>query len=493
MTDVNRGQGDRTADSGTFVAARDGTIAVILAMGISVLAGIWALSIDLGRAWNLGTEFQNAADAAALACASQLDGKPGAISRAILAATGGLVQNEQHFASDGEGADVVITADDITFLSSLSPRNVVFTDTAAAYCEVTAGNRPVNFSFAQLVSDISSVSPRATAVAELYTVRCKIPPILICNPEAPGDFDVAGRIGYGITLKSSTGGSLAAGNFGLLGLPTDTKSLLSTSQVRDAFARITPMVQCFGDYVTSKPGQATSVAKGINMRFDIFPNSTHQVPTGEPPVMDNANYMPGMNNVKGLKKDGAACSLNKQGWNKTDQPYEGAPPSDAMGFPRDACAYGGGTCDTYAGGEHIGDGKWDIDTYMAVNHPTLTAPYNAVAELDGTTGKSRFEVYQWELSDVANNLSEAPPEIAETVCHNLPPAQVSPDRRVMTIAVVDCSELKGTTYVKPNAWIDVFLTEPMGVYDGNNDLYAEVVGRANRNSGTIKQVVRLVE
>ncbi len=63
----------------------------------------------------------------------------------------------------------------------------------------------------------------------------------------------------------------------------------------------------------------------------------------------------------------------------------------------------------------------------------------------------------------------------------------------MTIAVVDCSELNGTTYVKPNAWIDVFLTEPMGVYDGNNDLYAEVVGRSNRNSGTIKNVVRLVE
>ena len=32
-------------------------------------------------------------------------------------------------------------------------------------------------------------------------------------------------------------------------------------------------------------------------------------------------------------------------------------------------------------------------------------------------------------------------------------------------------------------YMDLFLTEPMGVFDGNNDLYGEVIGRTTNGAG----------
>ncbi len=63
-----------------------GVVAVALAIMLAAIIGMMALAVDLGRAWNLQTELQNAADAAALAGATQLDTRPGAISRTRLAA-----------------------------------------------------------------------------------------------------------------------------------------------------------------------------------------------------------------------------------------------------------------------------------------------------------------------------------------------------------------------------------------------------------------------
>ncbi len=475
----------------SLIRERDGSTAVIIALSASVLAGMWALSMDLGRAWNLDTELQNAADAAALACASQLDNKPGARTRARLAAMGGLVQNEQTFASDGAGDDVTITAGNIKFLVDLTTRAEATSDADANYCEVTTSPRTVNFSFTQLVLAQSSVSPQAVAVAELSTARCAIPPIFICNPEEPNPFDAVARAGFGITLKESTGGGLAPGNFGLLALPSPAGAILSANEIRDAWARVKPKVQCFEKMVTTKPGQTTAIRQGLNMRFDIFYMGNHQVPAGELPVEDNPNYTPSMNSVKGLTKGGPQCAYSHpKGWNKPSQPYEGTPPSDALGFPRDACAYNGGSCDTSVGGTNLGDGIWDAVTYMAVNHPG--ASLADVPDLNGLTeptGNSRYEVYEWEK---VNGLATAPPESPAPLCHT-DPVQTDPDRRVITAAVINCGGVSGTVEVEPIAWIDLFLTEPMGVYDGNNDLYGEIAGPSNQGSAVVRYILRLVE
>ena len=63
---------------------RDGGVTV--AVMSAVLVGVLAIAIDFGRAYNLNTELDNAADAYALAGATQLDQTPGACVRAMAAA-----------------------------------------------------------------------------------------------------------------------------------------------------------------------------------------------------------------------------------------------------------------------------------------------------------------------------------------------------------------------------------------------------------------------
>ena len=64
----------RTTDTGgihnrlrAFGRRRDGGVAVTVAVSIAVLVGLAALSLDLGRAYNLSTELDNAADGYAVA------------------------------------------------------------------------------------------------------------------------------------------------------------------------------------------------------------------------------------------------------------------------------------------------------------------------------------------------------------------------------------------------------------------------------------------
>ena len=124
---------------------------------------------------------------------------------------------------------------------------------------------------------------------------------------------------------------------------------------------------------------------------------------------------------------------------------------------------------------------------MQLNHPGT--PLSAVPDLDGEPGISRFETYQWEQ---ANSLSANAMEDAAPICSSAA-WQPERDRRVIVAAVVDCDLLVGTTILKPTEWVELFLTEPMGAFNGNNDLYSEVIGPAGTGPGAgVRHVLRLV-
>ena len=74
-----------------------------------------------------------------------------------------------------------------------------------------------------------------------------------------------------------------------------------------------------------------------------------------------------------------------------------------------------------------------------------------------------------------------------------------PDRRILPVAVVNCTGLSGGKKpVNPIDWIDVFLVEPSidrsgpsGVYTQTGDIYVEVIGHTSTGSGgAANQVVR---
>lgn len=481
-----------------------GAIAVIFVICLGLLAGAVAISVEVGSYMNMATQLQHAADASALAGASQLDNKAGAIARAQMAATGALVNNLQIFANDGNpnGINIVVTPSDIVFYNSLDPRVIVNiadadADELAKFIEVNVAPRTVNYAFATLVG-VNNASAGARAIAGLGQAICSVPPMMMCNPTetsgnpfVPDDFE-----GQGIILKSAGKNSAwAPGNFGLLALNNHN---LSTNDLRDAMGRINPLAVCFSTdgELGSKPGESAAVAQGFNTRFDIYEGATSG--------LDNDDqYAPAANAVKGMIKAGSACSYNPNGgngWTKPANTYDGPEDldsADAMGFPRDNCAYhplssGDGDC-TITSSTRIGTGNWDVGSFTDVNHGGV----NWTTEI-GTSMPTRYQVYQWEIGNAIVNNGATGGENANPQCNTQTPA-AGPDRRVISIAVVNCIA-SGVTGQTPNLdvakWIELFITEPMGADGGNNFLYGEIIGEAiagQTKEDVIKFVPQLYE
>ena len=183
--------------------------------------------------------------------------------------------------------------------------------------------------------------------------------------------------------------------------------------------------------------------------------------------------------------------------------------ADAMGFPRDKCAYpapdGPDDCGTpLTSGARFGDGDWDIETYMKINHDwpldlSVSTMYDSALsegdelyplDFNGDGRVTRHDVYMWELSDFPDNMPavrdfsytlEDPMDPMQCFSESLP-EPTDPDRRELIVAVLNCNyhKVKGNTPDVPVLmWIKLFMTEPMGTFENNNDLYAEVVGQAN--------------
>jgi Putative Flp pilus-assembly TadE/G-like len=87
-----------------------GSVAVIVALGLTVLLGVAALAVDLGLTWAVRAEAQTAADAAALAGAARLPGDPAAALAAAAAALaddlpGGSLPAGLGWAANGDEGD----------------------------------------------------------------------------------------------------------------------------------------------------------------------------------------------------------------------------------------------------------------------------------------------------------------------------------------------------------------------------------------------------
>src|SRR5215208_5338211 len=83
----------------------DGAVAPTVALSLMGLIAAGGIAFDYSRLAAMDTELQNAADQAALAAATQLDGEAGAANRAIAAAQS-LVLNQTRLANDGGGVAV---------------------------------------------------------------------------------------------------------------------------------------------------------------------------------------------------------------------------------------------------------------------------------------------------------------------------------------------------------------------------------------------------
>ncbi|QNP43071.1 hypothetical protein H9L15_14080 [Sphingomonas daechungensis] len=169
---------------GRFLRSDKGSVAPTVGLSLFALIAVGGIAFDYSRVAAMDTELQNAADQAALAAATQLDGDPGAQTRATSAATT-LITNQTRMANDASSPNVSIAS--VTFYSAYTDPT---TNTAATgdadsnFVRVTVNNRTANFAFTPIVAAFSG-STNASAIAGLSSAVCGVVPFFICNPTEP--------------------------------------------------------------------------------------------------------------------------------------------------------------------------------------------------------------------------------------------------------------------------------------------------------------------
>lgn len=536
-----------------------GAVAPTVALSLVGLIAAGGIAFDYAHVASLDTELQQAADQAALAAVTQLDGQTGAVARATAAAQS-LIANKTMFANGGTSRDVAVTT--VTFCSAFDDSKV---DTASA-CTVTTADasarvawvqvegRTARFALTPIVRTFSAAVVGGEAVAGMSSAVCKEPPVMMCNPAAtPGSFNVDDYVGKGLRLiAKGSGASYAPGDFGFLDVgagASDLSKLMGYGAPPDKCVDVTQP--------STETGAMTSVINDFNTRFDVFESGDSINCFGGSlcPPSKNSRKDVVMNHASPFTKNdcGIVTGGGGNGWVVSSNPYRpvSTPTTDpkyvgnytasidAMGYPRDKChaVSDTGTC----ANDRVGDGSWDIDAYWRVNHPngstngaivivagppavygyptSLNSAIRAVAPSTADASRTyptRYQVYRWEMANAAVQLPAAgrqigvgttPRDYGQPICKaglaGSTPASTTADRRILPVAVVNCSGLSGKKAVNPIDWVDAFLLEPsmsrdngLGgknkvTYTNVGDIYVEIIQHtSNGTGGTAAQVIR---
>ncbi|HEX6660872.1 MAG TPA: pilus assembly protein TadG-related protein [Sphingomicrobium sp.] len=537
---------------GKLLKNSDGAVAPTIALSLVGLIAVGGIAFDYSRLASMDTELQTAADQATLAAAAQLDGEAGACSRAANAAVSMLV-NETRMANDGNvsGRQVTIpleTACDATgqvrFWQNITKTTAATTDANAKFVEITVDSRTANYALTPIAAAFSSGAVSATAFAGLDSAICKVPPLMLCNPNESSDpsFTTSNYVGKGVRLVANDGGGIyGPGNFGFL----DVGAGNGATTLREELGASNVPGNCVSaSGVSTETGSIITVRDALNTRFGIYDGGSLNQPCGN----DGSGCPPSVNIRKDLVLNGTGNTLAKlgistgggsSGWKEADNPYPGVANITTagtnyhslldseivnviapMGYPEDKChafkSDGTGACS----GGRIGDGAWDRYAYFRSNsasYPTITdaASMNTFLAANmpaGTTTPTRYQVYQWEMNNASTRLNSQaaatgynaysrPADLAGEP-GGLSPSSTQVDRRVLTVAVVNCTAegVSGhTTDVAVKKFIDIFLVQPSlarsaGVRTENGDVYVEIIGATENasNEGAVQLVKKSI-
>jgi Flp pilus assembly protein TadG len=507
-----------------FRSNNSGAIAASYALALPALIAIAAVGFDYARFAGMDSELQNAADQAALAAVSQLDGKAEACKRASAAAVG-LVANQSLLAS-GDNA-VTITPQEscsnqtgsIKFYSKVVTAGGVVTKTPATddadarFAEVTVDARRVDYALLPVVMPGQSANITGIALAGLGSALCKLPPLMMCNPAentGDADFTTANYIGVGIRLVASGGGEgYAPGVFGFLETGAPGANVLGQTLGRE-----NPPGDCISATgVTPKTGANASVLDDLNTRFDIYAN-------GLGCGLNDSLCPPSANSRKDLMKPvgngNNACAIGGKGWQEGPNPYRPTSavnqlgptvPLDPMGYPRDMChaVSNTGSCIK----DRIGTGDWDRNAYFRSNSGIWPGgrPSDSTFRSDGKP-PTRYDVYKYEYANgkmgtqSVGSLRSAGTPLCQPLGTPVGGTANNADRRVVSVAVINCGGpptfTASSSNFPPLKFVDAFLTEPSADRDSGpskrtdkTDIYVEIIGNTTTASGaSAGQVIR---
>lgn len=483
-----------------FLKDQSAAIAPMYAVALLGLIGIAGVGWDYGRLVAMDSELQNAADQAALAAATQLDGRDGAMARARDAANDFLANensewvNRTRMANDGDGR--AITSLTFRFYESYDSATDSFgnevTDDANArdanVVSVTVDGREAFYALTPLVGAISSGDITANAVAGLQSAACNIPPLMFCAPEGSNDFPTAADIGIGLDLRERNNQTdlFAPGNFDLLQI--DYEGVAPNEQNR-TLGLNSDLLGCSGAELVTRPGNRDTETEAFNTRFDLYKNPLACRSGGDfcPAQVTRSNLVRKVT-INGNNPN-ATCQNTSGG---TMVPVSDIDPALGIadqGLPLDNCQLSGG-CASF------GDGNWNVNAYMTNVHDGAALP--ASADLDGNGSFSRYEVYEWERADparrqvkeLAREVSSQPPRTTlycsapePTIGSPVVPSSSQKDRRVLTVASVDCTDVQGRVPISVIKFVDLFMLQPAASNGSDVQIRAEIIGPAKRAGG----------
>ena len=515
-----------------------GAVAPTVAISLFALIGMGGVAFDYAHLADLDTELQNAADQAALAGATQLDGGANARARATAAAQS-LLSNSTFFASDGArtvaGRRVAIAT--VNFYQSYDDATDTYGDAAtddsnARVVQVMVGGRRADYALTPVVGAITSGTIDAEAAASLASAVCNVPPLMMCVPSPAEDFPTAADIGRGVLLQPGPNvGFWVPGDYGYLDFGDGASGVKINLGRNNETAGCTDM----SNGIPTEPGNKASVTDTLNSRFGLYPASstacnpstgdycpaenthkdlakTYEVEVknwAEPPATPPVNPV-----TAGTEACGAVGQKLIDTSNATDQGGFSLPASAAApppGLPRDTCHYGG-SCNPTG---KFGDGVWARNAYLGTTHGTDAATVAAAVGKTAAT-LTRWDVYNWELANKANRLAnkayDATPNpipfkeqgnsgkgtytftnrcTFPRPSNGVPASTSQKDRRMLTVAAVDCTGLNGKGNIIVKKWVDVFLVEPSltrttpnSPYASDKEqIYVEIVRAATRPNG----------
>ena len=289
-----------------------GAVMILFALSLTVLLGFMALVIDLGRTYVVRTELQNAADAAALAGAKDLNQTSAGVTSAVATAIAMAAKNNFKFSSP-----VVITIANLSVGSCpddscMVLASTVTTDALAAgktFLKVDIPSVTLTAFVAQVIG-IASTSTFGRAVAGYFVVD--ITPMGVCAIDAatpggrrpltpPGADDELTEYGFrrGVAYNLMELGDVAGSSTPYLINPVDvfsaggpcsnSNSSASTASPYICAGNSTVAVKIPGFVYGSTGFQAGPVQKALNSRFDDYSGNTC-APASAPPDINIKEY-----------------------------------------------------------------------------------------------------------------------------------------------------------------------------------------------------------
>ena len=440
--------------SGTIICQpvrQRGSVVIVVALSLSLLLGMLGLVTDLGHLYVAKSELQNAADAAALSGAKELNGTVAGLNLALSRAIEAAAKNKYDLGAQ----TVTLDSSHVRFSHAVdgpwSDIGQAQLDAAnKGYIKVDTDRRSLNTWFIQALSG-SAPLPQTFGMAVAGKLLLDMMPLAICRLPDPG---TTHELGYerGLAYKISEANPVGPGTLYWVDPLSSSPGVCQITSANDTRPYVCTGTMAFNPMlpltVNTNTGVSSAQLAALDSRFDDYDSQGQCDPASAPPDSNVREYAFDATTA-GAPRDWMSTDPTRQSLKFVDSATNGRCGSSAPCKPQ-----------PYA-------------LRTAADHGVIWSGYRPAA---ATTA-------QWP-SLYAGNSASAYPESspyaqtsgpffqAPAVAHR--PGQAG--RRRLTMAIVECSTAGGVCRAAPVLGIGKFFLQKRSNQSGNKEIYVEFGG-----------------